>query len=66
MCNGTSKRRCLPTRISQYERLLHGRYIPPRPKGGLASARCRHEKFTKNMSEAVAHHYEIICDDACV
>jgi hypothetical protein len=25
-CNGTSKRRCLPTRISLYERLLHGRY----------------------------------------
>jgi hypothetical protein len=26
ICNGTSKRRCLPTRISLYERLLHGRY----------------------------------------
>jgi hypothetical protein len=39
-CNGTSKRRCLPTRISLYERLLHGLYIPPRPKGGLATARC--------------------------
>jgi hypothetical protein len=39
-CNGTSKRRCLPTRISLYERLLHGRYIPPRPTGGLATARC--------------------------
>jgi hypothetical protein len=26
VCNGTSKRRCLPTRISLYERLLHGRY----------------------------------------
>jgi hypothetical protein len=25
LCNGTSKRRCLPTRISLYERLLHGR-----------------------------------------
>jgi hypothetical protein len=26
ICNGTSKRRCLPTTISLYERLLHGRY----------------------------------------
>jgi hypothetical protein len=40
ICSGTSKRRCLPTRILLYERLLHGSYIPPRPKGGLATARC--------------------------